>query len=87
MKYLYPNKGKDRLLSMIEGRPDWCVSRQKSLGVPLPIFINKKTKEPLRDQKIMIELLLFMKSKALIVGLLMIQNFLVMIMNLKIMKN
>ncbi len=48
----YPNKGKDRLLSMIEGRPDWCVSRQRVWGVPLPIFINKKTKEPLRDQKI-----------------------------------
>jgi len=48
----YPSKGKDRLLSMIEGRPDWCVSRQRVWGVPLPIFINKKTKEPLRDQKI-----------------------------------
>jgi len=48
----YPSKGKERLMSMIEGRPDWCVSRQRSWGVPLPIFINKKTKEPLRDQKI-----------------------------------
>ncbi len=48
----YPNKGKERLLSMIEGRPDWCVSRQRVWGVPLPIFINKKTKEPLRDQKV-----------------------------------
>ena len=48
----YPSKGKDRLLSMIEGRPDWCVSRQRVWGVPLPIFINKKTKEPLRDQKV-----------------------------------
>ncbi len=48
----YPEKGKDRLLSMIEGRPDWCVSRQRVWGVPLPIFVNKKTKEPLRDQKI-----------------------------------
>ena len=48
----YPNKGKDRLLSMIEGRPDWCVSRQRVWGVPLPIFVNKKTKEPLRDKKI-----------------------------------
>ena len=37
---------------MVEGRPDWCVSRQRVWGVPLPIFINKKTKEPLRDQKI-----------------------------------
>ena len=45
----YPPKGKDRLMSMVEGRPDWCVSRQRVWGVPLPIFINKKTKEPLRD--------------------------------------
>ncbi len=48
----YPTKGKDRLLSMVEGRPDWCVSRQRVWGVPLPIFINKKTKEPLKDKKI-----------------------------------
>ncbi len=46
----FPKKGKERLLSMIEGRPDWCVSRQRVWGVPLPIFINKKTNEPLRDQ-------------------------------------
>ena len=48
----YPKKGKDRLLSMIEDRPDWCVSRQRVWGVPLPIFLNKKTKEPLRDEKV-----------------------------------
>jgi len=48
----YPPKGKERLLSMIEDRPDWCVSRQRSWGVPLPIFVSKKTKEPLRDQKV-----------------------------------
>ena len=48
----YPKKGKERLLSMIETRPDWCISRQRVWGVPLPIFINKKTKEPLRDQKV-----------------------------------
>ncbi len=48
----FPEKGKERLLSMIEGRPDWCVSRQRVWGVPLPIFINKKTKEPLRDKKV-----------------------------------
>ena len=39
----YPEKGKDRLLSMIEGRPDWCVSRQRVWGVPLPIFVNKNS--------------------------------------------
>ena len=48
----YPKKGKERLLSMVEGRPDWCVSRQRVWGVPLPIFINKKTKKPLKDPKV-----------------------------------
>ena len=48
----YPEKGKERLMSMVKGRPDWCVSRQRVWGVPLPIFINKKTKEPLRDKKV-----------------------------------
>ncbi|MFL2889891.1 MAG: isoleucine--tRNA ligase [Pelagibacteraceae bacterium] len=48
----YPEKGKDRLMSMVVGRPDWCVSRQRVWGVPLPIFVNKKTKEPLRDQEV-----------------------------------
>ena len=48
----YPSKGKERLLSMVEGRPDWCVSRQRVWGVPLPIFLNKKTKEPLKDKKV-----------------------------------
>ena len=48
----YPPKGKERLLSMVEGRPDWCVSRQRTWGVPLPILMNKKTKEPLRDKNV-----------------------------------
>ena len=48
----YPNKGKERLKSMIETRPDWCVSRQRVWGVPLPIFVNKKTKEILADNEV-----------------------------------
>jgi len=48
----YPSKGKERLKSMIETRPDWCVSRQRVWGVPLPIFLNKKTKEILIDDEI-----------------------------------
>jgi isoleucyl-tRNA synthetase len=48
----YPSKGKERLKAMIETRPDWCVSRQRVWGVPLPIFINKKTKEILIDGEV-----------------------------------
>ena len=48
----YPSKGKERLKSMIETRPDWCVSRQRVWGVPLPIFVNKKTKEILVDDQV-----------------------------------
>ncbi len=48
----YPSKGKERLKSMIETRPDWCVSRQRVWGVPIPVFISKKTNEILLDEKV-----------------------------------
>ena len=48
----YPTKGKVRLKSMIETRPDWCVSRQRVWGVPIPVFISKKTNEILLDEEI-----------------------------------
>ncbi|MGB0844472.1 MAG: isoleucine--tRNA ligase, partial [Alphaproteobacteria bacterium] len=48
----YPPRGQQRLSAMIASRPDWCVSRQRVWGVPLPIFVSKETGEPLRDQKI-----------------------------------
>ena len=48
----YPNKGKERLKSMIETRPDWCVSRQRVWGVPLPIFIYKKDEKVLVDEEV-----------------------------------
>ena len=48
----YPDKGRERIRSMIETRPDWCVSRQRVWGVPLPIFINKKTKDILIDDEV-----------------------------------
>ena len=45
----YPPQGQTRLRSMIETRPDWCVSRQRVWGVPLPLFVSKETGQPLRD--------------------------------------
>jgi isoleucyl-tRNA synthetase len=47
-----PPQGKTRLASMIEQRPDWCISRQRAWGVPIAVFVNKRTGEPLRDQAV-----------------------------------
>ena len=48
-----PRAGYNRLRSMIETRPDWCVSRQRAWGVPIAVFVDKKTGEPLRDPEVM----------------------------------
>ena len=44
-----PGAGRNRLYAMIEQRPDWCISRQRAWGVPIAVFVDKKTGEPLRD--------------------------------------
>ncbi len=41
-----PDWGKARIAGMIDGRPDWCISRQRTWGVPIALFINKQTGEP-----------------------------------------
>ena len=47
-----PAQGKNRIRGMVENRPDWCLSRQRAWGVPLAFFVNKTTKEPLRDPSV-----------------------------------
>ncbi|MDR0379262.1 MAG: isoleucine--tRNA ligase [Candidatus Accumulibacter sp.] len=42
----FPAWGRARLEAMIKTRPDWCVSRQRNWGVPIPFFLHKETGEP-----------------------------------------
>jgi isoleucyl-tRNA synthetase len=44
-----PAQGRNRIEAMVENRPDWCVSRQRAWGVPIAVFTNRETGEPLRD--------------------------------------
>ncbi len=54
-----PASGENRIRGMIEGRPDWVVSRQRAWGVPIAVFRNKETGEVIPSAK-------FAKSKELI---------------------
>ena len=44
-----PDWGKSRISAMMDERPDWCISRQRTWGVPIPLFIHKETGEPHKD--------------------------------------
>jgi isoleucyl-tRNA synthetase len=50
-----PDWGKARIEGMIENRPDWCISRQRTWGVPIALFVNKKTGELHPDTKELFE--------------------------------
>ncbi|WP_373004782.1 isoleucine--tRNA ligase [Sulfurimonas sp.] len=49
----YPQTGKNRLNSMVENRPDWCISRQRDWGVPIAFFRVKATGEVIFDEKVL----------------------------------
>ena len=47
-----PAEGENRITAMVKERPDWCISRQRLWGVPIAIFVNKATREPLQDDAV-----------------------------------
>ncbi|OYV25422.1 MAG: isoleucine--tRNA ligase [Acidocella sp. 20-63-7] len=63
--HFVPEIGRNRIRSMVESRPDWCISRQRAWGVPIAIFVDKRTHEPLRDAAVMARIVeIFAKESA-----------------------
>jgi isoleucyl-tRNA synthetase len=48
-----PDAGRNRIGGMVAARPDWCISRQRAWGVPIAVFVDKRSGEPLRDQPVL----------------------------------
>ncbi|MEM1103729.1 MAG: class I tRNA ligase family protein, partial [Pseudomonadota bacterium] len=59
----YPEAGRNRMRSMVEGRPDWLVSRQRAWGVPLTLFVHKQTGEVLKDEAVNARILKAVEEK------------------------
>jgi len=50
-----PGWGEERIAGMVSGRPDWCISRQRTWGVPIALFVHKATQEPHPDSVALLE--------------------------------
>ncbi|KAA8709098.1 isoleucine--tRNA ligase [Helicobacter canis] len=59
----YPESGRNRIRTMIENRPDWCISRQRAWGVPIAFFIEKSSGKALLDSSVLEHIASIFKEK------------------------